>query len=386
MELPRCKRCAKKNIVCAYPNSRSSMANTTFPELEFQWLDDLMRDPDMMPWSGSLQPQLDASSQGTLSRRSDSDILSFPREEPDYLLGTPVPTKSTLARAETEAALHRFKTWPEKWVKQGKAPFIHPSLYASSMPKVLQDAYAACAIYSTKTDLNEFVAFTVIEAKANGLLHAADQASWTPLDLLAAVQALLIFQFIRLFDGDIRQRALAEKAEPVLEAWSQQLKARTTKEREYTTETSPSWRSWIFSESVRRTVTMSVFLAGIYSLVKQGFCTLGDQVTANSFTAQRQLWEASGPVEWEQAKLSYNPHWISKMQFDQFLQEGNGNELDDFGLILLITYKGQDVADRWMATTQAERDVVMDRNFHQSLLDMIQDREYGQVSSLEPLL
>lgn len=95
-----------------------------------------------------------------------------------------------------------------------RAPLTHPRLYTKEMPKALQDAYAACAIYSTKTDQNTFVAFIVIESKANELLRSPDLEFWTSLELLAAVQALFISQFIRLFDGDMRQRTRAPKQVP----------------------------------------------------------------------------------------------------------------------------------------------------------------------------
>lgn len=197
MELPRCARCVNKDIVCAYPN-KTITADTCIPELDFSWLDDLLRDPTALPWEGALRPQLDTlSATYSASRASDDQVLPHLQ---------PLADRTTLTPAETEAAVHRFKTWPEKWLQEGKTPFIHPRLYSTDMPKALQDAYAACAIYSTKTDQNSFVAWTVIESKATDLLRSPDQDSWTPLNLLAAVQALLIFQFIRLYDGDIRQR------------------------------------------------------------------------------------------------------------------------------------------------------------------------------------
>lgn len=197
MELPRCARCVNKDIVCAYPN-RTITPDSCIPELDFSWLDDLLRDPTASPWEGALRPQLETITATHLgSHASDNQLLQHLE---------PLPDCTALTPAETEAAVHRFKTWPEKWLQEGKAPFIHPRLYSTDMPKALQDAYAACAIYSTKTDQNAFVAWTVIESKATDLLRSPDQDSWTPLNLLAAVQALLIFQFIRLFDGDIRQR------------------------------------------------------------------------------------------------------------------------------------------------------------------------------------
>jgi hypothetical protein len=220
-------------------------------------------------------------------------------------------------------------------------------------------------------DLTNSLPTSVIESKANELLRSPTQPTWTPLDLLASIQALLIFQFIRLFDGDIRQRALAENAEPILELWTEQLKSQTQEEQNYTTFTAPSWRSWIFGESVRRTVTMSIFLSGIYSLVKNGYCTSSDAVTANNFTAQRMFWDTNSQLEWERARLSCNPYWVSKMDFDHVIQEGKGTELDDFGLVMMIMYKGQDVVDHWLATTSTERNLVMDPHVQRSLMGVM---------------
>ncbi|KAF2449672.1 hypothetical protein P171DRAFT_197989 [Karstenula rhodostoma CBS 690.94] len=370
MEVPRCSRCTKKNITCAYP-SKIMAQELAIPELDFPWLDDLFRDPDALPWEGALQPQLEVAfaPSGHYPASFTSDALHSSAFSPLGVEIDKVPCRSTLARTEMEAALHRFKTWPEKWVKEGKAPFIHPRLYANEMPKALQDAYAACAIYSTKTDQNAFVAFTVIESKANELLRSPDQESWTSLELLAAVQALLIFQFIRLFDGDIRQRAQAESAETVLEAWTNQLNSITTTERKYTTDTAPSWRSWIFSESLRRTSTMSFLLSGIYSLVKKGYCTLGQQVSAHSFTAQRKLWDATGPLEWDRVKANHDPFWTPCMNFDHVIRRGNGDELDDFGMVMLITYKGQDTVDHWLSISRETSIAALD--LHESLLNIV---------------
>jgi len=372
MEMPRCLRCAKKNVSCVYPNNKG--VETIIPELEFPWLDDLFRDPNTIPWEGALQSRIDAASTTAYSISSDYDGHMIRLAEPDYLLNVEVPKSSTLAPSETEAAVRRFKSWPEKWVKEGKAPFIHPRLYTGSMPKSLQDAYAACAIYATKTDQNCSVAFMVIESKANELLQSPDQTSWAPLDLLAAVQALLIFQFIRLFDGDVRQRYLAEQAAPILDAWATQLSTRTTDVRGYTTDTAPSWRSWVFAESVRRTTIMSVFLIGVYSMVKKGYCTMGDRVTALSFTAQRKLWDTTGPLEWERAKQDYNPFWTPRMNFDHVMRHAKGDDLDDFGMVLLIAYKGQDAVNHWV-TTELRRILVTNVDFSQSLIDMVQREE-----------
>ncbi|KAF2652683.1 hypothetical protein K491DRAFT_695398 [Lophiostoma macrostomum CBS 122681] len=356
MERPKCKRCQKKTISCAYPDTTSSINDISIPELEFPWLDDFMRNPGLLPWSGDLQPQLATTtdlSAFPIPPLEPNTANIVPGSVPEYLVTSEADGKSqtTLPRAETEAAVHRFKTWPEKWLKEGKAPFIHARLY-TTMPKTLQDAYAACAIYSTKTPENEFVAFSIIEAQATSLLNSPNQQSWTPLDLLAAIQSLLIFQFIRLFDGDIRQRALAEAAEPVLELWTARLKSLTTLEREYTVATAPSWRSWVFAESCRRTVLMSIFLLGVYSFVRNGYCDRGKEVSRLSFTANRRLWETESESEWERVtarELDQGRElWIREMDFGGLLKEGRADDMEDFGWIMAVMYRGRDFMERWV--------------------------------------
>jgi hypothetical protein len=137
-ELPECARCLKKGIRCVYAGNGQSGPRQTDTDYEFSWIEDLMR--ETRQWSGELQSQL------------HPEVAV-----PEYLVSTEGPRVTTLARAETEAAVHRFKTWPEKWLKEGKAPFIHPQLYSPSMPKPLMDV--------RKTP------FQTVKWKSNLLMH-----------------------------------------------------------------------------------------------------------------------------------------------------------------------------------------------------------------------
>lgn len=66
---------------------------------------------------------------------------------------------------------------------------------------MLQDACTVAALYMTKNDKNEDMVREIISAKANQLVHDY-RSTWTVAEHLAAVQALVIFQIIRLFDGE----------------------------------------------------------------------------------------------------------------------------------------------------------------------------------------
>ena len=66
---------------------------------------------------------------------------------------------------------------------------------------VLLDAYAACAMYIAKNDVNKRMIFRAIDTSAQELLKSPQ--STKPIEILARVQSLLLYQIIRLFDGDV---------------------------------------------------------------------------------------------------------------------------------------------------------------------------------------
>lgn len=107
-------------------------------------------------------------------------------------------------------------------------------------------------------------------------------------------------------------------------------------------------------------------------------------MTANSFTAQKRFWDTNSALEWERARQTYNPYWVTKMNFDHVLQDGKGTEVDDFGLVMMIIYKGQDAVDHWLETTGIERNFVADMHFQQSLQGVLHLGD-GPISSSELL-
>lgn len=381
-----------------------------------------MRDPNQNIWAGSLQPQLanipaiippsysslnlDPNLDPTLDPAFDfipepltpspsSRDIGFddPAGIPDYLLDPNSAERSafTLPEPKKQAAIHRFKTWPSKWLAEGRAPFINPSLY-TSMPQALQDAYAACAIYATKTDANAPIAFSIIEAKANELMRnnsgseiEGDGKRRTPLDLLSSIQALLIYQFMRLFDGDVRQRALAEPHLSILESWTADLQSQTVREQAWTVSSAPSWRSWIFAESCRRTIIMSIFLLGIYSLVRTGMCNRGAQMSVLSFTANRRLWHAASPAEFDRLREGREEEqlWIERMEFDSLFRNAKPADLEDFGVIMAIMYRGEDVVGHWTERKMAEELVPLGMKDFDSGAEFAEDLGFGMGKGVE---
>jgi hypothetical protein len=77
--------------------------------------------------------------------------------------------------------------------------------------------YIICGAYLSKTAANENLIFQILSTKLEDLF-VKRQYHCSIEDELASVQPLIIYQTIRLFDGDIRQRGIAEEQFQILDA------------------------------------------------------------------------------------------------------------------------------------------------------------------------
>src|SRR6478752_6041213 len=87
---------------------------------------------------------------------------------------------------------------------------------SSALTNINADAHSSCALYMAKNRVNSPIIFRSIESRVNDLLSAPPPI--TPLDCLAHTQALILYQIIRLYDGDIGARTSAERIIPAIEA------------------------------------------------------------------------------------------------------------------------------------------------------------------------
>lgn len=63
------------------------------------------------------------------------------------------------------------------------------------------DVISACALYASKNTTNDMIIMRCIENKADDLLSSGSATGL--LNCLAQTQALLLYQIMRFFDGDI---------------------------------------------------------------------------------------------------------------------------------------------------------------------------------------
>lgn len=412
--LPRCSRCTQRNQDCVYPFLQGSRESSAAP-------------PSLPPVSQPIELSIPLSHFNAVlpgippTIRPVPVITGAPNPWPLFF-DAQGPANTAISRPAMDWGVSQLSTFPLQWVSNGVCPFINPYLYSSSptpssssaqsagspsdsLPPALRDAYAVAAAYTMKNSLNASLVLGIVEAKARGLVYDPEQISWTPLQQLAALQALVMYQLIRWFDGDIRQRALAEQDEPVLESWTEALLARVGQrlfERgqedallvvlpeaepgdtgaggaggsasmrgpggrggggmamfdqgmlsaggsDYaTTETVTAWRRFLFAESCRRTVIFAYTMRGMYAMAKQGYCNTGNRLVQMSFTGSARLWGADTASRWSRARDSEPHHWVERMDFEPMLLSARPDDVDPLSVLMAVTYRGPDVVEDWM--------------------------------------
>ncbi|KAE9375228.1 hypothetical protein N431DRAFT_369461 [Stipitochalara longipes BDJ] len=370
---PKCSRCTSKELPCQYKSHKSAprhdsaergdfLTSTndqfhgsfpTFDNSQAPALDSMfteqpsfqdvsMTSPlDFIPPNLSMVEASNLAVDDNFFTAFDNYAMLNRRDPFDVQIGH-------MDRDRIHFIIRQMKTYPTLLVQNGKAPFIHPQ--ASHpwplIPPPLQDAISTSALYMNKNEKNEAMVWDIVSTKAAALMEP--RTSWSIAEHLACLQALVIYQIIRLFDGDIRARADAEKSEDTIADWTDQLVGRTGANTSLGTVLSNSWESWVFEESVSRTIIVSRMVQAMFMIVKQGFCTLVEAVTEMSFTGQKALWYAPTAVHWQQACKQNKRFYLHQMDFTELMAKGDLSEVDELGVLMLVCYKGVDGVNEWI--------------------------------------
>lgn len=220
-----------------------------------------------------------------------------------------------LSKDKLDCCVQYFKDYLKNIIQHARTPIINPNIYSDDdvLHPYLQDVYLICGAYLSKTAANETLIFHILSTKLEGLI-AKRQYYCSFEDDLASVQAFIIYQIIRLFDGDIRQRGMAEAQFQLLDAWAMRLRQQSELGLSFSIQSSP-YRKWLFIESVRRTILMSIFLKAVYYAIKEGFCDKVPDMAGLPLTVKGELWEAKSESEWMQTTHGIQPDVLTYHEF-----------------------------------------------------------------------
>ncbi|RGP62684.1 hypothetical protein FSPOR_9070 [Fusarium sporotrichioides] len=208
---------------------------------------------------------------------------------------------------------------------------------------------------------NEWLILSEISRRARLLVEATETAiSLMPpssdfsfgLDLLPAIQAMLIYQFMRLFSaGDIVQQTQAEADGKVLARWVNILQEQT----QWSSNSSADggrldlsvWKDWVYVESTKRTLVFAEMLDGVYNYLRFGWYEPSVRMAKLSFTGKAAIWEAKTSAEWEQARVQQLWLEFDMSCFRDDIKAAFPDDVDELGIIILASYDGLDALKKW---------------------------------------
>ncbi|EXJ84273.1 hypothetical protein A1O3_04940 [Capronia epimyces CBS 606.96] len=390
-------------------SSRPATLNLSHAD-DLSLADDLMLDTDLaFPLldsdcgftapSSLIQPPAPTPNPGTQATTADW-FLAPETWEISYRAGTSADVPVGIATMKKYVAV--LQSWFERWVATGSNPFIHACLYSANSPACVQVAYATLASYIHRTPANTDTILQIVEDRSNDLLREngailarVDAEEWADpdageqdvhLDLftqLTRLHALMVYQIIGLFDGDIRSRHVAQGHMAVLDSWAGRLFRSAAKTLSNTqththahahahahalathahphlvgwlptlsTATSTStysqqqcqWYLWILAESIRRTWLVAVSLCPVYSTLQQRWATCPGGVM---YTNRSGLWNAATATEWEKQCLRWDVAFLQRFESATVLDHSDPADIDEFGTAMLDMTFNRDLLEKW---------------------------------------
>jgi hypothetical protein len=291
------------------------------------------------------------------------------------------PPKVVVEASLLKTFINSVQDWLKVWVETGSNPFIHANLYHCQFPACVQVAFTTLLSYINKTESNADIILRIVQERADELLAingiALDNMNLedgfnaleplSVLDHVARVHALLVYQAICLFDGDIRSRHIAEGRVEILYSWATQMlecasrnlsqsgsahgsvdwpKLSTTDPFRLQNGPEQSWHCWILAETVRRTWATATALCFVYFTLQQGYSNCPGDIT---FTHRQGVWEAKSAAAWEKLCAERDVKFVQKSEAESLFLDANPADIDEFGKMMLNLAFGIERVQDWIS-------------------------------------
>jgi hypothetical protein len=278
--------------------------------------------------------------------------------------------------------MQAFSVAPRYMVQTHSTPWSHPRLYDSSMPRILQDAVAYCALHLSMNEKNApFVTRAISSSLAEACGLTLDGSS-NLLQHVAHVQALLLYLVIGLFDTHHpnilrdQARACSHRLEDAVAAMLAELHNeenlhRATDDDNFgaclnnlvndANQSQKIWMRWIFHESARRTAIASLLLSRISKRLRGAMPSAceWDLYTDYSWTPNSSLWSAHSATEFMTVWCSNaKTPPMSVYSFLEMSTNMKAADMDIYAKMLLTGTLGFQEAKEWFEVRGAELEVL----------------------------
>ncbi|CAO2648077.1 Nn.00g089990.m01.CDS01 [Neocucurbitaria sp. VM-36] len=276
-----------------------------------------------------------------------------------YLVAKPFSPAhlAPFAKSRIEYSIEQIKLVPRMMIEHNGTPWSHSRIYEDNMPRSLQDAHAACALYIAKNEFNaEYVTRFITNRVEEMTMNTQPIA---PIELLARAHALMLYQIMLVFGGDIRFYGQAEALMPYLEETGNSLLAISAQQPDDTgslplypsTAARAAWRAFIFRETVRRTVLSLFHFTAMCSLLRGQLKACMDSLAyGNRVTLSAHLWNAQNPHDFAVAWNDKKHFLVKDLDFTEVLREAKPQDLDIFARMMMVGLQGIDDIRGWFYT------------------------------------
>jgi hypothetical protein len=204
-----------------------------------------------------------------------------------------------------------LKSVPITFSREARTVFIHCTLYSRWLPEHIKKAYATCRAYSLTMENGAGFCFKDLHQRLDELINEFP-ALRSFRDLLASLQALLLYLLICIFHEDSQQRRFAETHIVTLNQWTRHVWEQAPNR---ITQKLSAWEAWAFGESVRRSIITSYLVRAVYQIAKFGYHPHSMFVETLPFDRHTWLWDAESASAWSslprdplQSMISYREY------------------------------------------------------------------------------
>jgi hypothetical protein len=315
LTFPSCKRCERTGKECRYiyPHPAGSSS------LELSGSDA----------DSSALTKSPASKPGVTSDLTTPDIPS--------LLGPLGEVQPIIGQAKSwDWLLQELKSFPVTFGRDNETGFIHKGLNCESL-RALRTAYGLCLANSMRNDqVTQQGLFQMMAAEVVHLLNTP--SSMSLLEDLSRLQAIVLYQILRLLHGDLEQRLMAEQQEQIVHTLSLHILYRANTELGMVQST---WESWIVAENARRTAMVAYILYCVYSIHMVGVSSCFSTMATLPVTSRPELWDS---------RETFSPQFDTSESYDEYSKSWVAHpwrRLKPFERLLLIPCKGFDKVESY---------------------------------------
>ena len=286
--------------------------------------------PECPPQAGSGHSTTNRRQSSVPLPGSPSTLSSVPS-----LLGSLGEVQPVEGSSQTwQWVIDQIKSYPRDFAQHAQNIFIHKQLYRDSIPQPIRAAFGVSSSHCLINDDNRQMLFKVVDAEVLELLKPSCGGALG--DELARLQALLLYQIVRLLHGDVEQRATAEQQQALL--FTRAVKLVTRSQAELRDGEAVDWHTWILAECIRRTALVVYMLYGVYSIFREGICVGFPTLAKLPMSTATRSWysEAGHQKNLEDgATMPYE-------RFSTLWQVSTPRKLDPFEKFLLVACQGID--------------------------------------------